>query len=176
MSLELIVGPMFSGKTSLLISKVEVFSLTGKKCVIVRSSTDTRTQTVKTHRNLVYEGEVITLDSFTNTSMLDDYDVIGIDEGHFFDPFDLLSFVDKFLKKGTVIFIAMLKSTFKREPFSSMEWVYARSTDIIVRKAVCEICKQYNATNTKRRTDVTDNVLVGGKELYYPCCDKCWKE
>jgi thymidine kinase len=173
MSLELIIGPMFSGKTSLLISKIEIFCLTGKKCVIVKSSIDTRNESVKTHRDLVYKGNVLTLSNFEDISVLDQYDVIGIDEGHFFNGIELTKAVEQLKEK--IIFIAMLKSTFKREPFPDLEWLYARSTNIVMCKAVCEICKQYVATNTKRRnTNISETIFVGGKELYYPCCDKCW--
>lgn len=174
MALELIVGPMFSGKTSLLISKVEIFSLTGKKCVILRSSTDTRTKTLKTHSSIVYTGNVITLPNLEDLSELSCFDVIGIDEGHFFDGKELLNLIDVFLKMGKNIFVAMLKSTYNREPFPYSEWFYTRATAITLCKAVCEICKEYSATNTRRKNDDHSTTLVGGKELYFPCCDKCY--
>jgi thymidine kinase len=178
MSLELIVGPMFAGKTSLLISKIEIFSLTGKRCVIIRSPVDTRTDTISTHRNIVYKGEVMTLKDLSNLSVLREFDVIGIDEGHFFDALEMVNFVDDFIKLNKILFVTMLKSNYKREPFMFVEWLYARATDITLCKSVCEKCREFTATNTKRRNEDENDkeIVVGGKEMYYPCCDKCWED
>jgi Thymidine kinase len=172
MSVELIIGPMFSGKTTLLISKIEIHELTGKKCVIIRSTVDTRTPSVETHRNLIYMGNIMILKDFSDTSILKNYDVIGVDEGHFFE--DLTNVVNFVIREKKLLFVSMLKSTFLRTPFPNTDYIYATATDITVCKAVCEICKHHSATNTKRREDIETTILVGGKEMYYPCCNQCW--
>jgi Thymidine kinase len=165
---------MWAGKTTTLISEIEIYTLTGKKCVIVRSSVDTRTTNVQTHRDLVYKGAVLVLDNLRDPTELDTYDVIGFDEGHFFNIIRLSRLVNKLIDQNKIIFIAMLKSTYTREPFPFSELLYARASSIDLRKAVCEICKQHCALHTKRRNMENPDVFVGGSELYYPCCDKCW--
>lgn len=180
MALELIIGPMFAGKTTTLISKIEIYLLTGKKCVIIRAAVDTRTDNVQTHRNLVYRGDVIKFENLNpdNPDVLKllDYDVIGFDEGHFFDAVDLGNLINELIKKDKVVFIAMLKSDNKRQPFPLLEKAVARANEIILLKAVCDICKQHTAIHTKRRNFNTPDIFVGGSELYYPCCDKCWSD
>lgn len=175
MALYLILGPMFAGKTTTLISKIEVHILTGKKCVIVRSAVDIRTPSVQTHRDLIYKGEVIKLDSLKNAKdKLLMYDIIGFDEGHFFDGEELFQLVIFLTQSNKTVYIAMLKSDNNRNPFPFIEHFVARATDIFPLKAVCEKCKEYNATNTKRKLNSNLTTFVGGKELYSPSCDKCW--
>lgn len=172
MTLELIIGPMFSGKTTTLIARVEKYT----NSVIIRSSIDTRTNHLQTHGNIFYKGHVIVLADLKTITNLEKYDVIGIDEGHFFNGYELFKLINDFVRKGKIIFIAMLKSNYKREPFPLSELLFARATDITVCKSICEICHDHSATNTKRRDDPTKNGFVGGIELYYPCCDKCWTD
>jgi thymidine kinase len=178
MALELIVGPMFAGKTTTLISKIEIYTLTGKKCVIVRSAVDTRTDNVQTHRNLIYNGEVLKIDSLKldnpEITKLNDYDVIGFDEGHFFNGEDLINLVQFLIQHHKLIFISMLKSDGNRAPFPFTDHLLARANNIILLKAVCEICKQHLAIHTKRKHYNNPEIFVGGSELYYPCCDDCW--
>jgi len=176
MALELIIGPMFAGKTTTLISKIEIYALTGKTCVIVRSTVDTRTDHVQTHRNLIYTGDVLKVANLNDSKIakLSEYDVIGFDEGHFFDGKELVKLVNKLIDKGKLVFISMLKSDNNRIPFPFTGHLVARASNIILLKAVCDVCKQHVAIHTKRKNWDDPKTFVGGSELYYPCCDKCW--
>jgi thymidine kinase len=84
--IEVIYGPMFSGKSSELIRQMKRFSFAKKKCLIVNYAHDNRYSldaTISTHDKIQMQAKkCVTLSEIDN--MYDDYDVIAIDEGQFF--------------------------------------------------------------------------------------------
>lgn len=79
---ELIIGPMFAGKSSLLLHKCEYMVENGYKVVIIKHKKDKRfSSNIITHNNDSFFN-VIQLNDIYDEN-LDDYDVIAIDEGHF---------------------------------------------------------------------------------------------
>ena len=87
MNLKLIIGPMFSGKTSALIRDLQLCSDIGLKCIYVNSTLDNRSENnYSTHNPLIKS--IGTFDSmkmdYLDTELFLDYDVIGIDESQFF--------------------------------------------------------------------------------------------
>lgn len=169
---------MFAGKTTMLLSKIDRFERTDKPCIIIRSSKDTRTLPLQTHSNIEYFGDVMMVDSLgdLDDSLIKENEVIGIDEGHFFSPEDLEAFLNRVEKIGNkIVIIAMLKATHEREAFKGYDFLYARATDIHLLDSVCELCKG-RATNTRMREGAKTDTLVGGKEKYFPCCNKCWNK
>jgi thymidine kinase len=175
MELELLVGPMFAGKTTSLISRITRLTISDRKCIIIRSSKDTRTKDLKTHGDITYNRSVLTLDSLMDIPerYFKEYDVFGIDETHFFSPDDVESFINKMDEMNKTVIVTVLKSTHERKPFKGYDFLYALSTNITSLNAVCKICKG-SASNIKRRKGIDDDNPVGGEEKYYPCCNKCW--
>lgn len=176
MDIILVIGPMFAGKTTELISRIDRLEIMGKKCVIIRPSKDTRSEELKTHSNIVFKGNVVKVDSLykLGNDFIMQYDAFGIDECHFFDSKDLLVFIDliRRLRNKTII-MAMLKSTYELTAFEGYDFLFVFATVIKLKYAVCELCKG-KATNTKLRNIDNSNDLVGGIEKYQPCCNNCW--
>ena len=84
-SIELVLGPMFSGKSTELQRRIRRFKIANKSCVVVKYIFDTRyaSKEMATHDKTLMEalpaktiGDIF--------SELKDYEVIGIDEGQFF--------------------------------------------------------------------------------------------
>ena len=82
MTLELVISCMFSGKTTLLLNRLNTFALTNVRCLYVNSSLDTRGEIFSTHNPLITSlGSISALKLDTLSPLLnEDYDVIGIDE------------------------------------------------------------------------------------------------
>ncbi|RHY56339.1 hypothetical protein DYB30_003189 [Aphanomyces astaci] len=88
--LQLIIGPMFSGKSTELIRRMRRYQHAQLKCMVVKSKIDdryTNDSLVSTHdRQMMKANPLTRLEDMGDEFMK--YDVIGIDEGQFFtDPF-----------------------------------------------------------------------------------------
>eukprot|EP00117_Sycon_ciliatum_P041705 scpid24588/ scgid30457/ Thymidine kinase, cytosolic len=83
--IQLILGPMFSGKTTELVRRVRRYDIAQQKCLMVKYSKDTRydNQQLATHDRLTYNA-VSTARLMDVHDSARSYDVIGVDEGQFF--------------------------------------------------------------------------------------------
>ena len=91
MSLELIIGCMYSGKSTELLRRCHRYKAIGKKILLINHSNDTRTgESVMTHRNETNDAiKTDKLVPLIHTTDFNKCDIIGIDEGQFFE--DLLA-------------------------------------------------------------------------------------
>ena len=87
MGLSIIMGNMFSGKTSELIRRLKRLKIIGKKILVVNSAKDTRSpdEVLKTHDNVKFNCfKVYELFELINKPEFDNADIIAIDEAQFF--------------------------------------------------------------------------------------------
>ena len=87
---------MFAGKSTELLRRIKRFEIAGKKTLSIKYSADNR-----------YSKDAISTHDWSC------FDVIGIDEGQFFE--DLVSFSEKASNMGKIILISALNSTFERK-------------------------------------------------------------
>jgi thymidine kinase len=109
------MGPMFAGKSTELLRRVKRFEIAGKKTLSIKYSADTRysKDAISTHDlqiKLAFACKKLSDISDHDWSC---FDVIGIDEGQFFE--DLVSFSEKASNMGKIILISALNSTFERK-------------------------------------------------------------
>ena len=112
--LEVILGCMFSGKSTELIRRTNRYKAIGKKILLINHKNDTRTDSsVKTHSNIKEDAiKTNKLLPLIDSSNFKDSDVIGIDEAQFFD--DLYEFVIEIEKFNKTIIVAGLDGDFLR--------------------------------------------------------------
>lgn len=175
--IRLITGPMFSGKTSFLVSSYNKYVIGKKKTCVINYSKNQRycaeqKNVLLTHdlRDLPVTFSVEKLNDIDEDS-LKEYSVIIIDEGQFFT--DLLSFCQRISNKEIVV--AGLSSTFERKPFDSICSLLAEADEVISLKAVCLICG-HDAMFSKRKVEDNRQELIGGSEFYEPRCRECWSK
>jgi thymidine kinase len=117
--IEIILGPMFSGKSSELLKKYRRHKKLGLKCILVKYLHDTRYSKtgIATHDLVIQDKDVITCGTKLKyiDEVMNNYDVILIDEGQFFD--DIVDVVDNLANNGKKIIIASLDGTFEQKPF-----------------------------------------------------------
>ena len=98
--IEIILGCMFSGKSTELLRRCNRYKAIGKDVLLINHKNDTRTENkIKTHNKITQEAHKLThlLDLLNeNNDLFQKSDVIGIDEAQFFD--DLYDFVVQFEK------------------------------------------------------------------------------
>ena len=185
MTLEVIIGPMFSGKTSELIRLVEREAYARRKAAVFKPSFDTRysAKQVASHNGLRYEAFSIaaTKAGVTRIASLADskrLDVIGVDEVNFF-PNAIVGVLDAQANTRKVIACG-LNLNFKAQPFKSTMELAARADRVRYLSAVCVRCGG-EATRTQRLVGgrpaprSSPVIVVGGKELYEPRCRNCYE-
>lgn len=179
MSLTLIIGCMFSGKTTELLRMVEREEAIGRGVVVINHAHDSHrsgSEKVKTHsgKNRHVEYEVGTLDdSLLQTIIHDHIQTIAINEGQFFT--DLSNFVMKALDTGTNVIVCGLDSDFMRKPFEEIMNLVPHANVLIKTTAFCKVCRDgTEAIYSKRVVGGDDRIQVGASESYIPVCRKCY--
>lgn len=165
--IEIILGPMFSGKSTELLRRTDRFKAIGKKILLINHSLDTRTDDyVKTHTN--NKEKAIKSSSLIPILELQEYkeaDVVGIDEAQFFP--DLLDFIKIAETHDKSFFIAGLDGNYKREPMGDLLRIIPYCDDIIKLKAMDMTDKDGSeAIFTKRIIKNQSSILVGAEEFY----------
>lgn len=176
--LTLIIGAMYTGKTTELIRILRRFKYANKRTNLVKWKDDVRysNDQVMTHDKCsesalsVNRLNEIDLDTLNNT------DVIGIDEGQFFS--DLGETVEKWLDTypNLIILISALSGDFLRRPFGDVWKLAPRASDIKFMTGVCHYCGYDGAAYSLRLTNEQDIVLLGGKTSYVCTCETCYKK
>jgi thymidine kinase len=122
--IELILGPMFSGKSSEMMRKVRRYQHARKSCLVVNFLRDNRysfEDVASTHdkyaigypRITIKATKAATLRELLPKALL--HDVIAVDEGQFFP--DVVEVSEELANAGKVVIIAALDGTFQRKPF-----------------------------------------------------------
>ena len=101
---------------------------------------------------------------------LDDYDVIGIDEGQFFT--DIVEFAEKAANDRKVVIISSLQGTFLRGTFPNILALLPKCEKIKKLSAICKLCKE-SASFTFRTASKDSKQLIGGDDMYMPLCREC---
>lgn len=170
--MDLIIGPMFSGKTSELLRRIEINIIAKKKCILIKPKLDARYDKNKivTHDKKMKDAVVVY--KLEDVDVID-FDVIGIDEGQFFP--DIYETTKKWHDAGKIIIIAMLNGTSDRELFDGTGELFALCRNITKLHAVCKSCFQENAIYSYRhKTDNKNKIMLGGEEDYSPLCPQCF--
>ena len=170
--IELILGPMFSGKSTRLIEQMRKYVYKAKKTIMVKYYADKRyseKSEVVTHDLIKYDSINCKLlrNSFDTFKQ---YDVIGIDEGQFFA--DLVEVCEELALMGKIILIAALNGDFRMEPFPVIQRIISKSDKIKLLKAYCFNCHK-DAKFSLRIVQSNETVLIGAGEAYKPACREC---
>ena len=172
--IELILGPMFSGKSTRLIEIIRKYTYKAKKTIMIKFFADKRyseKSEVVTHDLIKYDSiDCKNLkDSF---ELLKKYDVIGIDEGQFFP--DLVEICEELAALKKIIIIAALNGDFRMEPFPIITRIISKADKIKLLKAYCFNCHK-DAKFSLRIVQSNETVLIGAGEAYKPACRECHK-
>jgi thymidine kinase len=111
-----------------------------------------------------------------------DCEVVAIDEAQFF-KWELVPVIQRLMLLGKRVMVSGLDMDFKKEPFGQcMPYLMCIAHEVVKRKAVCQVCKQYNATYTQRLINgvpasAQDNLVIvddcNSKVTYEPRCGNC---
>jgi thymidine kinase len=175
--LKLILGPMFSGKSTKLIELIRKYKVIKYKVLTIKNSLDNRYSNVSqivSHNkdtepcvSLKYLNEIMTNTIFK--TKYDESQVIFIEEAQFFT--DLNDFVTKALKDNKTIFVVGLNGDSNQNNFGDIHKLLPKCNDIELLKACCKICmNETHAEFSKRIVKNNDQVHVGSGDEYIPVC------
>lgn len=178
--LTLILGCMFSGKSTELIRMIRRYRSIDKKVMVIKHSIDRRYDSshVTSHDQEKIESIMTTnLENIIGHSEFKDADVIVIEEAQFFNKlYDYVLYWVDVLKKNVIL--AGLDGDSNRQPFLDGELLrlIPLSDEIVKLTGYCQVCHG-EAIFTKRiNTDTTDQIVVGSKDIYIPVCRKHYLE
>lgn len=172
MSLSIIMGNMFSGKTSELIRRLKRLKVIGKKILVINSGKDTRCsdEVLKTHDNVKFNcHKVFDLFDIIDTADFEEADVIAIDESQFFPR--LKKFVEMcFYYKKSIILAGLDADSFQRK-FGELLDCVPLACEVTKLSALCMCCNDGTpGPFTKRIVNDTKLELIGGSDKYIATC------
>lgn len=161
--LNLVIGPMYSGKTSELLNRFERHNISGKKILIIKYNEDNRYSKtdIVTHNNRTISAQ-ITNELKLLDNIIENYDVILIDEIQFYN--DSHIFADKW-SNNKIVECFGLNGDFKREPFEQISLLIPKCDNILHLKAV-DKNNGKDAPFTFRKINSEKKKLIGGNEMY----------
>lgn len=186
--LELIIGPMFSGKTSKLLEIYKQCKFCNISVSIINHSIDQRYHNtmVSTHDKIMapciqanklseiwlnnsLDNQTVDNDSYT---LLQNSDVILINEGQFFS--DLYEVVVDMLNKNKKVYICGLDGDFERKKFGSVLDLIPLCDKVTKLTSLCSLCKDGTPGIFSMRLTKEREQTVVGSENYIPVCRKCY--
>lgn len=172
MVLSIIMGNMFSGKTSELIRRLKRLKIIGKKIMVVNSAKDTRSldEVLKTHDNVKFDCfKVLHLPDLEKNEAFENADIIAIDEAQFF--VGLKVFVEKCLKLGKSVILAGLDGDSFQRKFGELLDCIPLASEVSKLSALCMCCNDGTpGPFTKRIVDNMELELIGGSDMYIAVC------
>ncbi|CAN7117167.1 unnamed protein product [Brassica rapa subsp. narinosa] len=175
-AIHVIMGPMFSGKSTSLLRRIKSEISLGRSVAMVKSSKDTRyaKDSVVTHDGIGFPcwaiPDLMSFHDIFGQDAYDKLDVIGIDEAQFFG--DLYEFCCKAADDdGKTVIVAGLDGDYLRRRFGAVLDIVPIADSVTKLTARCEVCGQ-KAFFTLRKTCDTKTELLGGADVYMPVCRK----
>jgi thymidine kinase len=171
---EVICGPMFSGKSEELIRRVTRSKIARIPVQVFKPKLDDRyaESEVVSHSALKIEAEPVADSTQLLRSIQEPTRVIGIDEGQFFDE-GLVEIVDNLAATGMQVIIAGLDTDYLRRPFEPIPSLSDRAEYVTKMLAVCHRCGG-PALYTQRIVQSDDLVVLGALDAYEARCRMCY--
>lgn len=174
--IEVITGPMFSGKSTELLRRLRLAQIARKRTCAFKHATDFRYSEDEIATHAEQRGWAMSVSSARE--ILESWHqrgaaVIGIDEAQFFGD-DLIPTVEEIAARGKRVIVAGLNQDSFGNPFGAMPNVMARADELFLAHAVCMVCGG-PATKTFRKPGAAlAQVLIGADQEYEARCRECW--
>jgi thymidine kinase len=173
---EVIAGPMFSGKTEELIRRLRRAEIAQQKIQVFKPSLDKRfgTEKLASHAGSEFEASPVDRAGEILNHVEEGTTVVAIDEAQFFDD-EITSVVQALADRGIRVIVAGLDTDFRGEPFGPMPVLMVQAEQVDKIHAICMVCGDA-APRTQRLIDGQPAhfndpvVIVGASELYEARC------
>lgn len=172
-ALEVITGPMFSGKSEELIRRLKRARIARLRVACYKPDIDLRYHRTHIASHSAQTHEAVPVRSVEHLRsllfpQLDDLDVIGIDEVQFLSA-DIIPLLTELVALGKRVILAGLDMTYAGEPFAPVPALMALADTVSKLSAVCMVCGA-SAIHTQRLGQSQELVVVGATGLYEARC------
>lgn len=165
---------MFSGKSEELIRRLRRARIARLNVQSFKPAIDSRYSEIHivSHSEMRIESQLVSSAGEILESVSVETEVVGIDEGQFFDT-DLVSVANDLAYQGKRVIIAGLDMDYLGRPFEPMPQLLAIAEDITKTRAICMQCGS-PATYTQRLIASRERVVVGAADAYEARCRACY--
>jgi thymidine kinase len=172
--IEVIVGSMFSGKSEELIRRLRRAQIARQKVQIFKPLVDSRyaEDQIVSHSDMRIASSTVVSSRELLDKVEADTEVIGIDEGQFFD-LELPMICNTLAEQGKRVIVAGLDQDYLGKPFDPMPQLLAIAEYITKTHAICMVCGN-PANHTQRLVPSGERVLVGAQGIYEARCRRCF--
>jgi thymidine kinase len=172
--IEVITGSMFSGKSEELIRRLRRAEIARQRVQIFKPAVDSRfaSDAIVSHSDMKIASDNVASARDLASRVRPDTDVVGIDEGQFFDA-ELPAVCTELADAGKRVIVAGLDQDYLGKPFEPMPQLLAIAEYITKTLAICMVCGG-PANHTQRLVPSHERVLVGASGTYEARCRRCF--
>jgi thymidine kinase len=173
--IEVICGSMFSGKSEELIRRLRRAQIARQRVQIFKPKVDSRFSEdhIVSHNDMKMPSQLVLKAQEILTALDSRTQVIGIDEGQFFD-LELVPVCNTIADMGKRVIVAGLDQDYRGRPFDPMHQLLAVAEYITKTLAICVRCGA-PANRTQRIVSSGERVLVGATDSYEARCRLCFE-
>jgi thymidine kinase len=173
MSLRLVVGPMFAGKTTEIQAVIKRYKFVGRQVLVIKPAMDNRysgDSAIVSHDQISLEA--VSVHALKDALELADFktaSVIAIDEAQFFTG--LREFIETSIESGKDVIVVGLDGDAEGRPFTEVLELVAIADSVDKKTALCVHCgspAMFTCSLKKRE----NRLEVGGADMYEPTCRK----
>jgi thymidine kinase len=171
---EVIVGSMFSGKSEELIRRLNRARIARQRVQVFKPKIDARysIEEIASHSGLKHLSRPVTTSDELMSQVEAETQVVGIDEGQFFDS-GLIAVVNVLADSGKRVIVAGLDQDYTGKPFEPMPQLLSIAEFITKTHAICVKCGS-TANYSQRTVESVERVEVGASDKYEARCRRCF--
>lgn len=173
--IEVICGPMFSGKSEELIRRLRRGVIARKRVQVFKPALDDRysADEIVSHGDMRMKSEVVSTPAEILAKLDWRTEVIGVDESNFMGP-DLIEVATKLADSGKQVILSGLDTDYMGRPFSPIPELLCLAEAITKTLAICMRCGN-PAKHTQRLVASDELIVVGAAGLYEARCRRCFE-
>jgi thymidine kinase len=173
--IEVICGPMFSGKSEELIRRLRRAMIARKRVQVFKPFLDDRysPDEIVSHGDMRMRSEVVQNAGEVLSKLDWRTEVVGVDEANFMGP-DLIPVASKLADSGKQVILAGLDTDYMGRPFSPIPELLALAESITKTLAICMRCGN-PAKHTQRLVASDELIVVGAAGMYEARCRRCFE-
>ena len=173
--IEVVCGPMFSGKSEELIRRLRRAEIARQRVQIFKPTIDTRYSDTEivSHSDLRIPANVIKHSAEILEKLDPRTEVIGVDEAHFLD-LGIVEVAQRLADTGKRVLLAGLETDYLGKPFEQVRELMTVAEEVTKLLAICVRCGN-PAKHTQRLVASGERILVGASGMYEARCRRCFE-
>lgn len=173
--IEVICGPMFSGKSEELMRRLRRAIIARRRVQVFKPAVDNRfsPDEIVSHGDVRMKSEVVGTAAEILRAIDWRTEVVGIDEANFFGS-DLVEVASRLADNNRQVILAGLDTDFLGRPFPPIPDLLALAESITKTLAICMCCGN-PGKHTQRLVKSDDLIVVGAGEIYQARCRRCFE-